>query len=239
MNTVKIENKGKTLMVAHRGVSGLERENTAAAFIAAGNRSYFGIETDLRKTVDGHYVCLHDDNTGRVSDEIVRPAEVKLSTLRAVKLRGYSDSSFAHLNVPTLEEYISICKRYDKVAVLELKLGFTEEELREILAIIDSLEYREKVTFIAFDINNLITLRAIDSSLSCQFLTSKLTEDLIPTIVKHSLDLDVHFERVTKELVDECHKNGLVVNCWTVNTPEAAASLIAMGVDQITTNILE
>ena len=30
-------------MVAHRGVSGLERENTCAAFVAAGNRSYFGV----------------------------------------------------------------------------------------------------------------------------------------------------------------------------------------------------
>ena len=49
MNTIKI-NKGTTLMVAHRGVSGLERENTAAAFVAAGNRSYYGVETDIHRT---------------------------------------------------------------------------------------------------------------------------------------------------------------------------------------------
>ena len=35
MDTIKIEKKN-TLMVAHRGVSGLEKENTLAAFIAAG-----------------------------------------------------------------------------------------------------------------------------------------------------------------------------------------------------------
>ena len=39
-DTIKIPEKGKTLMVAHRGVSGLECENTAAAFIAAGNRTH-------------------------------------------------------------------------------------------------------------------------------------------------------------------------------------------------------
>ena len=38
MNTVKIDKKG-IKMVAHRGVSGLECENTNAAFVAAGNRS--------------------------------------------------------------------------------------------------------------------------------------------------------------------------------------------------------
>ena len=38
MNTVKI-NSLNTKMVAHRGVSGLEPENTVAAFVAAGWRA--------------------------------------------------------------------------------------------------------------------------------------------------------------------------------------------------------
>ena len=45
METLKLENN-KTKMIAHRGLSGLEKENTAVAFIAAGNKSYYGIETD-------------------------------------------------------------------------------------------------------------------------------------------------------------------------------------------------
>ena len=38
MDTIKVAH-GKTRMVAHRGVSKLERENTYAAFVAAGTRS--------------------------------------------------------------------------------------------------------------------------------------------------------------------------------------------------------
>ena len=52
MNTVKIKRRN-TLTVAHRGLSGIEAENTCAAFVAAGNRSYYGIETDIRRTADG------------------------------------------------------------------------------------------------------------------------------------------------------------------------------------------
>ena len=40
-----IEEHGNTKMVAHRGLSGIETENTAAAFVAAGNRGYWGSET--------------------------------------------------------------------------------------------------------------------------------------------------------------------------------------------------
>ena len=66
MDTIKI-NKGAVKMVAHRGASGLERENTVPAFLAAGNRSYFGIETDIHRTADGKYVVIHDETTSRVT----------------------------------------------------------------------------------------------------------------------------------------------------------------------------
>lgn len=65
-NTEKV-NLANVQMIAHRGVSGLERENTNAAFIAAGNRSYYGIETDVHRTKDGHYVIFHDDNMLRLT----------------------------------------------------------------------------------------------------------------------------------------------------------------------------
>ena len=52
--TVKFNRSSAVKLIAHRGLSGLERENTAAAFVAAGNRAaYFGIETDVYRTVDG------------------------------------------------------------------------------------------------------------------------------------------------------------------------------------------
>ena len=66
MDTLKLD-KGSIKMIAHRGLSGIERENTAAAFVAAGNHSYFGIETDVHRTADGKYIIIHDDVTGRVA----------------------------------------------------------------------------------------------------------------------------------------------------------------------------
>ena len=124
MDTIKV-NAGKTLMVAHRGVSGIEKENTHAAFVAAGNRSHYGIETDVHRTIDGKYVCFHDDTTGRVAIDNMVIEESTFDTLRNLLLtdidgkKGRTD-----LRIPTLQEYIQICKKYDKIAVLELKTSF-------------------------------------------------------------------------------------------------------------------
>ena len=57
MNTIKLNDR-KAKIIAHRGLSGLEKENTCPAFVAAANRSYFGIETDVHMTKDGKFVSL-------------------------------------------------------------------------------------------------------------------------------------------------------------------------------------
>ena len=57
MDTIKF-NKKNVKIIAHRGLSGIECENTNAAFVAAGNRSYFGIETDVHITADGKFVLV-------------------------------------------------------------------------------------------------------------------------------------------------------------------------------------
>ena len=66
MDTIKIETNG-VKMIAHRGLSGIERENTCPAFVAAGNRSYYGVETDVHVTKDGKFVIIHDETTERIT----------------------------------------------------------------------------------------------------------------------------------------------------------------------------
>ena len=85
MDTIKI-NKGNALMVAHRGVSKLEKENSMPAFVAAGNRSYFGVETDVHRTADGKYVVIHDGNTGRVAPLDIEIEKSTYDTIRGVML---------------------------------------------------------------------------------------------------------------------------------------------------------
>ncbi len=240
MDTIHIKNKGKTLMVAHRGCSGLEKENTMPAFVAAGNRSYYGIETDIQKTGDGKYILFHDDTTARVAIDNMVVEETTYDTLRALPLtdkegkRGRID-----LRMPNLEEYINVCKYYEKYAVLELKKAFFEEDIYEICRIIDELGYLDKTIFISSCYENLVFLRKKYPTQAAQFITKKFSEDLIDRLKAQDLDLDIHYKALDAEKIALCHENGIRVNCWTVDQLENAEDLIAWGIDYITSNILE
>ena len=239
MDTIKI-NAGKTLMVAHRGVSGIEKENTHAAFVAAGNRSHYGIETDVHRTLDGKYVCFHDDTTGRVAIDNLVVEESTFDTLRNLLLtdvdgkKGRTD-----LRIPTLQEYIQICKKYGKVAVLELKNHFPEEDVIRIIEIIQQEGYLSNVIFISFDFENMLTIRRLLPKQRAQYLTVKYSEELVEQLVNERLDLDILHEALTKENIEYMHSRGIVINCWTVDDPARGEELASWGVDFITSNILE
>ena len=240
MDTIKITDKKNTLMVAHRGLSGIERENTNAAFVAAGNRSYFGIECDVHRTIDGKFVIFHDDNTARVAIDKLIIEESTFETLRALRLtdrdgqRGRSD-----LCIPSLEEYISICKKYEKVAVLELKNDFDTEDIARICEIICGLEYFGETIFISFSYENMVKLKTLRPDARAQFLTSKFEDDLVEKLTAYGLDLDIYHKALTKENIALCHGKGIKVNCWTVDDRETAERLIDWEIDYITSNILE
>ena len=84
---IRIPNRGNTGIIAHRGASVLECENTAAAFIAAGNRSYWGMETDNFRTIDRQFMCHHDESTGRICKKDLVIEKSTFDELRALRLK--------------------------------------------------------------------------------------------------------------------------------------------------------
>lgn len=239
MDTVKL-NKKDVKIIAHRGLSGIETENTNSAFVAAGNRSYWGIETDVHKTADGVYVIFHDDNTGRMTN---KDMVIEKSTYKELCELTLNDTNGKQgrrdLIIPLLDDYVSICKTYNKHAVLELKNSFAYEDIKEIVEIIESYEYLDDTTFISFDINNLISLRKICPNQNAQFLTGSFSNEILENLKKYKLDLDIDSKCVTKELVQTMKGNNIEVNCWVCDDAEDGEKLVECGVDYITSDILE
>ena len=239
-DTLKLICDNKPLMVAHRGLSGIEKENTHGAFIAAGNRSYYGIETDVHRTLDGKFVCIHDSNTARVGIDSLVVEECTYDTVRSLKLCGKDGKKDrADICIPSLAEYIAICRRYDKVAVTELKNNFSKDEIIEICAIIAAEGWLHRTVFISFMLQNLVYLREYLPKQQAQFLFSGDPKNVPEILNEHDLDLDIYYGNLTPELCDKVHADGHKINVWTVDGLEDASKLAEMGVDFITSNIIE
>ena len=237
-----ISDKRGVKLIAHRGLSGIERENTCAAFIEAGKNDYYGIETDVRKTADGKFVLIHDDNTSRVTNGKYdfKIAETNADMLRSIRLDDLTGNTREDLKIPFLSEYIEICKRYNKKCVLELKDCFEAEDIRDIIDEIEASGYTHNFIFISFSLGYCVEVRRLLRDVKIQWLADReATPEIINTLVKNRIDLDVYYKKLNKELVEYIHSLGLEVNCWTCDDESTATKLIDMGVEYITTNILK
>ena len=185
---------------------------------------------------------MHDETLWRVAGVDLKPEETDLATLRQIELYEFgTEQKVPHLHPPTLEEYISICKKYDKMCVLELKTEMDEATTKRMIDRIDAIGWLDHVIFISFLWNDLVHVRHLLPDQKCQFLfgANEQSDALLGALVAHRFDVDIYHAALTEEWVRKYHDAGLEVNCWTVDDPADGERLAAWGVDQMTSNILE
>ncbi len=229
-------------MIAHKGYWIDTKENTAEAFIAAGEKSYYGIEADTRIIADGEFVMMHDADTSFVTngDTVVNIRETTWEDIQKVRLPGNDGTYDVEYKIPLLEDYIRICKEYEKVPFLELKDDHTKEELESLINKIDSVGYLSETVFISFSWDNCVLLRELLPDNKIMFLYEEdFRLDLIDQLVEYNIDLDINRKYFWWPHVEQIHLSGIELGVWTCDDPEEAEKLISWGVDYVTTNTLE
>ncbi len=118
-------------LVAHRGLLRHAPENTLAAF-AACLELRLGFELDVRRTRDGHLVCIHDEDVSRTTDGRGKVADLTLAELRKLDAGRWFDPAFTGQRVPTLEEVFALLReRWAKgvLVALDIKVEGVEADL--------------------------------------------------------------------------------------------------------------
>jgi len=100
-------------VLGHRGYRAKYPENTMLSFGKALEAGAHGIECDVQKTRDGHYIIIHDDEIDRVSGQSGRIAEMTWDTLKKIDI-----GSGQH--IPELKELLEFMPA-DKFINVELK----------------------------------------------------------------------------------------------------------------------
>jgi len=221
--------------VAHRGYSHSYVDNTEGAFRAASRMGFYGIETDIRMTEDGYFVCNHDAIVLYSDGTKKNISENDLATLLSKPLENNKTSEDVYLC--TFESYLRACKEGGKVAVIELKDYFNNDDILRILDIVDREYDRTHVSFIAFSYIQLLSMKEADPSLDLQYLSQKENDSVFPSCLSERISIDVSQNILTEELVTTFHNAGLTVNVWTVDEKDSLESATQMGVDYVTTNV--
>ena len=238
------------LIVGHRG-SQWGVENTRAAFINGANAGAWGLECDIRVTADGTFVVSHDSNYKRLGGPETQIADMTTEAVLSTRLTS-KRHGVTYAGTPcTLGEFLDICKEYNVVPVIEVKVctnihSNTKAEnepvfdgIPALINLIDQKGMSDKAVIISFMPGVVEFIHRHYPDITVQVLAGDEDGPIMEWVEwckQYKMDLDVVHTIVTKEAVDAMHAAGLKVNVWTVDKVEDFERVKAMGVDFITTN---
>ena len=244
----EVNSADNLLFDGHRGLQPFAPENTVASFEAAGQHGIWAIETDFRMSSDGVVMCMHDktldrttNGTGPVSDytfEQLRTFRVQAVNSKGVeKLYDYDAIPDEQKMIPTMEEYFAICSKYGACAFVELK-----EDGGVIAKMNDAISKYGMVGRCIISSGNRSLLQAYRDSGGKELihLIFGKEEDLPwleslgnAAIAFNFTDYD---DPGLPRYVELAHSRGIKVCFRAVDTPEAVAKSLALGIDYMPTN---
>jgi len=213
----------RPLVIAHRGASAVEVENSLAAFRAARNLGADAVELDVHATADGHLVVHHD--------EMIGPHHVAHCSFAEVRDYRLANGE----PVPTLEEALAVIHPH-MTALVEVK-SMPARLDEAFLAALDAAPSPARVAVHSFDHRIVHRLGVRRPGLERGVLSTSYTVDPVGALTDADADvLWQHWSLVDEALVLAVHAAGCGIYAWTVDEPPAMRDLVAMGVDGLCTN---
>lgn len=225
-------------LIAHRGFSSQAPENTLPAFTLAGEADAWGIETDVHCTSDGIFVCIHDEDTEKMTNGHGKISSLSYEHLMEYEIdAGNGIQTYEHLRIPTLEEYLTICKTYHATAVIELKEDFPEEQMTSFYHSLCLAEMEDQCVCISFDLELLQKLREITTEIPVQYVVKEASEATVDAAAALG-NSGIDFKTGDAALIQYARSQGCTTNVWTVDDPDKQQYWRNAGIDFITTNQL-
>lgn len=233
------------LIVAHRGSSYTAPENTVASAKLAWKQNADIVEVDVHLSADNRVIVIHDSTTSRTTGKNYKVSETNSSVLRTLDAGSWKHPRYAGEKLPFLDEVLPTVPKGKKIFV---EIKSSKEIVPYVRDLIREAGKEEEAVIIGFNIETMAEAKKAMPHIPVYWLKSTEKDeatsrpiphsaDLVEKVKKHNLDgLDLHYEGVTEEIVKAAHAAGLGLHVWTVDDPQEARRLKALGVDSITTN---
>jgi len=217
---------GKVLIIAHRGASAYEPENTLRSVKRALELGADMVEVDVRASRDGHIVVMHDAVVDRTTNG---KGYVKDMTLKELKKLNAGLGE----RIPTLQEVAQLIRGKAQL-VVEIKVPRIE---KKVLQILKENELDRQTLITSFYHPILKQVKELEPNMRTgTIIASRPIKAAQLALDANSDALFPKHVYVDPEMVEEAHRHDLAVYPWTVDTLNEIEPLIKMSVDGIVTN---
>ena len=198
-------------VIAHRGVTRNEQENTLPAFHEAFSEGADGLEIDVRLSKDEKPIIFHDEDTSRLFQKSL---EIKNTTYSELKTLGNKEN-----RIPLLDEVLDFLPK-NKHCYIEIKSD------AKTVPFLDKLKIeKNNITFLSFDKNVIAALKnRFPNKMAFQnFHTLQIERYGIKKVLEfykkgNSDGLSIDIRDLSNKTIDKLLEKKIDLIIWTLNS---------------------
>ncbi|MFF7140492.1 MULTISPECIES: glycerophosphodiester phosphodiesterase [Streptomyces] len=215
------------LTIGHRGVMGVEPENTLRSFVAAERAGLDLIELDLHLSKDGALVIMHDAEVDRTTDGTGPIAEKTLAELRALDAgRGE--------RVPVFDEVLDAVKAPLQAEIKDVAAA------RALAEVMRRRDLAGRVEVSSFHDEAIVEVARLVPGVRTALIAGRYGTDVVERAVEAGAGtVCLNIRRLTLEVVEHARKADLRILGWVVNTQDQLRLVRALELDGATTDYPE
>ena len=216
-------------IIAHRGVTRNDQENTLPAYHQAFSEGADGLEIDVRLSKDEKPIIFHDEDTSRL---FKKNLEIKNTTFFELKALGNNEN-----RIPLLDEVLDFLPQ-NKECFIEIKSD------ANTVPFLDKLRIEKKdITFLSFDKNVVLALKKrFPNKLVFQsFHMLQIERYGIKKILEfykngNSDGLSIDIRGLSNKTIDKILEKKIDLIIWTLNSMERLKELSKKNIRAIITD---
>lgn len=224
------------MLLAHRGASEIEPENTLASFRKALEFPFVKmIELDVYAIPSGELMVIHDKTVDRTTNGQGYIMESSFEYLRSLDAGGKGAGKVE--KIPTLNEALDLIGRKVKVNI-ELKGGNTAQPVKTIVEEYFTKGWKPDDFLVSsFDHEELRKFKQLKPEVPIGVIFVGIPlgyAEYAQRLQAYSLHLAVEF--INQEIVNDAHRRGIKVFCWTLQDADEIERMCRLGVDGMFVN---
>lgn len=205
---------------------GVEPENTLRSFVRAEREDMDQIELDLHLSKDGALIVMHDVKVDRTTDGSGLIGDFTLDELRDLDA-GHGE------RIPVFEEVLDAVTKPIQAEIKDVAAA------RVLAAVMRERDLAGRVDVLSFHDEALAEIRELlPDARTVLVAQGPMGSEIITRAQAVGASLvSLSLRRISLALVQECHRAGISVISWTVNTPADLALARALGLDGVVTDM--
>lgn len=241
-------NENNICYVAHRGYTKYAPENSIPAFEAAGREGFQAVECDIHETAKDkkgkrRFVIMHDQTLNRMCGLSGKNVYQKKLTYKKIRSKyhiktGNNIESYTkkQLRIPSLEEYLSICKRYHMKPVIEIKQKMKKDTIKRLYQSLKKAKMQDQAVVTCKYKQQLTYMRKYAHKMPLEYVRHDFTQNDLSWMKKYHINVSIDKNILSDDMIQLFETNNIKINIWTINNKDQLYNFTNKGIKIVTSD---